>query len=235
MIDFHYNDTWADPGQQKIPSAQKDQSVNALSKNIYKHTYDVLATIKEAEIIPKWVQIGNETKRGMLYPIGQKNKGDSIAFVKFIQSGYDAVKAVDNSIKVIVHLPDGQNNSLYHSIFDNLRKNGAKWDIIGLSAYPRWSHLDKPTMITKVMANIKDLKQRYGNPYIIVETWHYPTKDIERNQYLVDIIDEMIKNGDLGCFYWEPESLYGYELGAWDTKTLKQNVMMDAFLGLRYE
>ena len=171
----------------------------------------------------------------MLYPIGQKNKGDSIAFVKFIQSGYDAVKAVDNSIKVIVHLPDGQNNSLYHSIFDNLRKNGAKWDIIGLSAYPRWSHLDKPTMITKVMANIKDLKQRYGIPCIIVETWHYPTKAIERNQYLVDIIDEMIKNGDLGCFYWEPESLYGYELGAWDTKTLKQTVMMDAFLGLRYE
>jgi len=170
MIDFHYSDTWADPGNQKIPSAWTDQSVDALSKNIYKHTYDVLSAIKDAGVIPKWVQVGNETKRGMLYPIGQTNKGGSVAFAKFVLSGYNAVKAVDNSIKVIVHLPDGHDNSLYRSIFDGLRKNGAKWDIIGLSAYPRWSHLDGPTMITKVMANIKDLKQRYGTPCMVVET-----------------------------------------------------------------
>lgn len=234
MIDFHYSDTWADPGSQTIPAAWTDHSVEALAQHVYDHTYDVLSAIKAAGVVPKWVQVGNETKRGMLYPIGQTNKGGSVAFAKFVLSGYNAVKAVDPSMQVIVHLPDGHDNSLYRSIFDGLKKNGAKWDIIGLSAYPRWSHLDGPTMITKVMANINDLKKRYGTPCMIVETGHYPNKAIEGNQYLVGVMDKMIKNGDLGCFYWEPESMGGYDMGAWDETSKKPTVMMDAFLGVKH-
>ena len=234
MIDFHYSDTWADPGSQTIPSAWTNQSVDALAKNVYDHTYDVLSAIKAAGVTPKWVQVGNETKRGMLYPVGQTNKGGSVAFAKFVQSGYNAVKAVDPSMQVIVHLPDGHDNSLYRSIFDGLKKNGAKWDIIGMSAYPRWSHLDGPTMITKVMANINDLKSRYKTPVMVVETGHYWNKAIEGNQYLVGLMDRMIKNGDLGVFYWEPESMGGYELGAWNPDTKMPTEMMDAFLGIKH-
>jgi len=234
MIDFHYSDTWADPGSQTIPSAWTDHSVDALAKNIYDHTYDVLSAIKAAGVVPKWVQVGNETKRGMLYPVGQTNKGGSVAFAKFVQSGYNAAKAVDSTMQVIVHLPDGHDNSLYRSIFDGLKKNGAKWDIIGLSAYPRWSHLDGPTMINKVMANINDLKSRYRTPCMIVETGHYPREAVAGNQYLVGVMDKMIKNGDLGCFYWEPESMGGYDMGAWDESTRKPTVMMDAFLGVKH-
>lgn len=234
MIDFHYSDTWADPGSQTIPSAWTDHSMEALAQNIYDHTYDVLSAIKAAGVVPKWVQVGNETKRGMLYPVGQTNKGGSVAFAKFVLSGYNAVKAVDSTMQVIVHLPDGHDNSLYRSIFDGLKKNGAKWDIIGLSAYPRWSHLDGPTMITKVMANINDLKSRYGKPCMIVETGHYPSEAVAGNQYLVGVMDRMIKNGDLGCFYWEPESMGGYDMGAWDESTSRPTVMMDAFLGVKH-
>ncbi len=234
MIDFHYSDTWADPGSQTIPSAWTDHSVDALAKKIYDHTYDVLSAIKAAGVVPRWVQVGNETKRGMLYPVGQTNKGGSVAFAKFVLNGYNAVKAVDPTMQVIVHLPDGHDNSLYRSIFDGLKKNGAKWDIIGLSAYPRWSHLDGPTMITRVMDNINDLKSRYGTPCMVVETGHYPNKAIEGNQYLVGLMDRMIKNGDLGCFYWEPESMGGYDMGAWDEATKMPTVMMDAYLGVKH-
>ncbi len=235
MIDFHYSDTWADPGNQTIPSAWTDHSVEALAKNVYDHTYDVLKAVKAAGVTPRWVQVGNETKRGMLYPVGQTNKGGSAAFAKFVQSGYNAVKAVDSTMQVIVHLPDGHDNSLYRSIFDGLKKNGAKWDIIGLSAYPRWSHLDGPTMITRVMSNIKDLKSRYGTPCMVVETGHYPTEAIAGNQYIVGLIDQMIKDGDLtGCYYWAPETLWGYNMGAWDTETKRPTVMMDAFLGIKH-
>lgn len=234
MIDFHYSDTWADPGSQTIPSAWTDHSVDALAQKVYDHTYDVLSAIKEAGVVPKWVQVGNETKRGMLYPVGQTNQGGSVAFAKFVLSGYNAVKAVDPSMQVIVHLPDGHDNSLYRSIFDGLKKNGAKWDIIGLSAYPRWSHLDGPTMITRVMSNINDLKSRYGKPCMIVETGHYPREAVVGNQYMVGVMDKMIKNGDLGCFYWEPESMGGYDMGAWDEATRKPTVMMDAFLGVKH-
>lgn len=234
MIDFHYSDTWADPGNQTIPSAWKDHSVEALAKNIYDHTYDVLKAVKATGANIKWVQVGNETKRGMLYPVGQTNKGGSVAFAKFVKSGYDAVKAVDSTMQVIVHLPDGHDNSLYRSIFDGLKKNGAKWDIIGLSAYPRWSHLDGPTMISRVMANINDLKSRYKTPCMVVETGHYPREAVVGNQYLVGLMDRMIRNGDLGCFYWEPESFQGYDMGAWDAASMRPTVMMDAFLGIKH-
>lgn len=234
MIDFHYSDTWADPGNQTIPSAWTDHSVEALAQKVYDHTYDVLSAIKAAGVVPKWVQVGNETKRGMLYPVGQTNNGGSVAFAKFVLNGYNAVKAIDSTMQVIVHLPDGHDNSLYRSIFDGLKKNGAKWDIIGLSAYPRWSHLDGPTMITKVMSNINDLKKRYGKPCMIVEAGHYPREAVIGNQYLVGVMDKMIKNGDLGCFYWEPESMGGYDMGAWDEATRKPTVMMDAFLGVKH-
>jgi len=234
MIDFHYSDTWADPGSQTIPAAWTDHSVEALAKNVYDHTYDVLSAIKKAGVVPKWVQVGNETKRGMLYPVGQTNKGGAAAFAKFVLNGYNAVKAVDSTMQVIVHLPDGHDNSLYRGIFDGLKRNGAKWDIIGLSAYPRWSHLDGPTMITKVMANINDLKNRYGKPCMVVETGHYPKEAVIGNQYLVGLMDRMIKNGDLGCFYWEPESMGGYDMGAWDEATRRPTVMMDAFMGVKH-
>ncbi len=235
MIDFHYSDTWADPGKQTIPSAWTDHSVEALAKNVYDHTYDVLKAIKDAGVTPKWVQVGNETKRGMLYPVGQTNQGGKAAFAKFVQSGYNAVKAVDSTMQVIVHLPDGHDNGLYRSIFDGLKSNGAKWDIIGLSAYPRWSHLDGPTMITRVMANIKDLKSRYKTPCMVVETGHYPDKAIEGNQYLVGLMDKMLKDNDMtGCYYWSPESSAGYDMGAWDKNTNRPTVMMDAFLGVKH-
>ena len=234
MIDFHYSDTWADPGSQTIPSAWTDHSPEALAQNIYDHTYDVLSAVKATGANVRWVQVGNETKRGMLYPVGQTNQGGSVNFAKFVQSGYNAVKAVDPNIQVIVHLPDGHDNSLYRSIFDGLKKNGAKWDIIGMSAYPRWSHLDGPTMVTKTMANIRDLKSRYGTPVMVVETGHYWHKALEGNQYLADLMTELIADGDLGCFYWEPESMSGYELGAWDPDTRRPTIAMDAYLGLRY-
>ncbi len=234
MIDFHYSDSWADPGKQTIPSAWTDHSVEALSKHIYDHTFDVLSAIKAAGVVPRWVQVGNETKRGMLYPVGQTNQGGSVAFAKFVQAGYDAVKAVDSTMQVIVHLPDGHDNSLYRSIFDGLKKNGAKWDIIGLSAYPRWSHLDGPTMITRVMANINDLKARYKTPCMVVETGHYPKEAVAGNQYLTGLMQKMLLGGDLGCFYWEPESMGGYDMGAWDESTRRPTVMMDAFLGVKH-
>lgn len=234
MIDFHYSDTWADPGSQTIPAAWTDHSVDALAQRVYDHTFDVLSAIKAEGVVPRWVQVGNETKRGMLYPVGQTNKGGSVAFARFVQAGYDAVKAVDESMQVIVHLPDGHDNSLYRSIFDGLKKNGAKWDIIGLSAYPRWSHLDGPTMITRTMANINDLKSRYKTPCMVVETGHYPREALIGNQYLVGLMDKMIRGGDLGCFYWEPESMGGYDMGAWDEATRKPTVMMDAFLGVKH-
>ncbi|HJT75139.1 MAG TPA: glycosyl hydrolase 53 family protein, partial [Chitinophaga sp.] len=61
LIDFHYSDSWADPGQQTVPAAWSGQDITALQTSVYNHTHEVLAALKDKGIIPAWVQVGNET------------------------------------------------------------------------------------------------------------------------------------------------------------------------------
>lgn len=136
MINFHYSDSWADPGKQNKPAAWKDYSFDQLMDAVYDHTFDVLDALKQNGIKPEWVQVGNETRRGMLWPDGHTDNGFE-NFVQLINKGYDAVKAIDSSIKVINHVDNGHDNSLYRWMYDGLSDNGAKFDIIGMSAYPR--------------------------------------------------------------------------------------------------
>ena len=151
MLSFHYSDSWADPGTQDCPAAWKDHTVAQLEQDVYDHTKDVITALQAAGITPRWAQIGNETKRGMFYPTCQTNKGGTDNFARMLKAGIKACHDCDSSIITIIHLPDGHDNSLYRSMFDALKSRGVKWDMIGMSAYPRWSHLDGPTMITKVM------------------------------------------------------------------------------------
>ena len=71
MIDFHYSDSWADPGQQTKPAAWVGQDFATLKQSVATHTTSVLNTLKTNGIIPAWVQVGNETNDGMLWPDGK--------------------------------------------------------------------------------------------------------------------------------------------------------------------
>jgi len=70
MIDFHYSDSWADPGQQNKPAAWASHSFTTLLSDVYNHTFEVLTALKNAGVTPEWVQIGNEIPGGMLWPDG---------------------------------------------------------------------------------------------------------------------------------------------------------------------
>jgi len=231
MIDFHYSDTWADPGHQATPASWAAYDITALQKAVYDHTYDVLNTLKTNGITPEWVQVGNESNDGFLYPLGQISTGNGANYAKLTNSGYDAVKAVNPAIKVIVHVSNGYDNSLFRWHFDSMVSNGAKFDIIGMSVYPPttgWAD-----MLTKVQTNMADMISRYGKPVIISEVGF----DVNSPQAAKDMLTDLLtKNGalgtnGLGVFYWEPESnnWNNYSLGAFD-KTSKPTIAMDAFL-----
>ncbi len=235
MLDFHYSDTWADPGNQNIPSAWAGHSTEQLIQDVYDHTYDVLDTLVKAGVTPAWVQIGNETKRGMLWPNGKTDvAGGMDNFAEMIKSGYKAIKDIDTNIQAIVHLPDADENSLYRSMFDALKSRGVKWDIIGMSAYPRWAHLDWETEINMSVANMKDMIERYDTKVMVVETGHYWYEPYISNNFMVELMDTMMTFGGLGCFWWEPQSVFGYDLTAWDPATRQPTIAMDAFLGIKY-
>jgi len=231
MIDFHYADSWADPGKQPKPTAWAGQDINALKTSVYNHTLDVLNTLKINNITPEWVQVGNETNDGMLWEEGRASK--SMAnFAALVNSGCSAVKAINPAIKVIVHISNGYDNALFRWMFDGLKTNNTNYDIIGMSLYPsttNYTDLDK-----QCLTNMNDMVSRYGKPVMICEVgMDYASPAISK-AFLTDIITKVnsVANGNgLGVFYWEPEcyNWQGYTLGAFDTSG-KPTVAMDAFL-----
>ncbi len=231
LLNFHYSDTWADPGQQAPPTLWNAYTINELKTAVYNHTYNTLLTLKNNGVIVKWVQVGNETNNGMLWPLG-KASTNMANFATLVNEGYNAVKAVDNNTKVIVHLSNGYDNSLYRWIFDGLKNNGAKWDIIGLSLYPTAANW--PTLVSNCSSNMNDIISRYGSQVMVTEVGMPWDNAVVCNQFLTAIIaatKSLPLSKGLGVLYWEPEcynNWQGYTLGAFDNAG-KPTIALAAF------
>jgi arabinogalactan endo-1,4-beta-galactosidase len=231
MIDFHYTDTWADPGHQEKPLAWRSADFSALKDSVYNHTLTVLTTLKLNGVIPNWVQVGNETNDGMLWPEGEASVNMQ-NFAMLVNSGYEAVKAADTSIKVIVHISNGYDNTLFRWIFDGLKNNNAKWDVTGMSLYPNagnWSVLN-----SQCLTNMNDMVSRYNKPVMICEVGMPWTDSVACNSFIKDLNTKakfVTANKALGIFYWEPEAFnnwQGYSLGAFDNSG-KPTLALEAF------
>lgn len=231
MIDFHYSDWWADPGKQNIPAAWENLDLEGMKKALADHTVETLQLLRDNGIDVKWVQVGNETRDGFLWPMGQLSKGNMAAYAALTQAGYDAVKSVYPDAAVIVHLDNGYDNEVYNYVFDGLKENGAKWDIIGMSVYPYWAmdagrEPDAESTLRDAIANIRSLNKKYGCEVMITEVGVESEKPIEGEAFMNELFDAVINDADGACtgvFYWAPEcfrtrdfqgNLHGYALGA---------------------
>ena len=195
MVNFHYSDWWADPAKQNIPASWRGHSFEEMKKDLAAHTHEVLQLLKDNDITPKWVQVGNETTNGMLWSVKTNEQGWEIKdengntiitesmghatrnpeqYAGFFAAGYDAVKEVFPQAIVIVHLDNGFDEDLYNWNLDILKNNGAKFDMIGMSLYPYWAELyhnkTAEQTISGCMANIQKVKAKYGCDVMIVET-----------------------------------------------------------------
>jgi arabinogalactan endo-1,4-beta-galactosidase len=231
MIDFHYSDTWADPGHQTKPSAWSSLSFTDLMNTTYNYTLNSLNTLKSNGITPAWVQVGNETSNGMLWPDGEASLNMK-QFAWLVNCGYNATKAVFSSCKVIVHLANGNNNTDARWLFDGLKANSGSWDICGFSDYPSYTTSDWATYNKQVLSNLQDMVSRYGKQVMICEAG-WPVNDPSTaKSFLSDIIAKTKSvSGGLGVFYWEPEAYnnwQGYGLGAFGSNG-RPTAAMDAF------
>lgn len=231
MIDFHYSDSWADPGKQNKPAAWTSLSFNELKTAVAEHTTEVLSLMKENGITPEWVQIGNETGNGMLWDDGKASE-NMAQYAALNNAGYNAAKAVFPDIKVIVHLQNGNNNSLFRWLFDGLKNNGGKWDVIGMSLYPATTNWQQ--MTADCISNMNDMISRYGKEVMVCETGMPWDEADAAKLFLTDLIAKskgISNNQCLGVFYWEPEAYNnwnGYTQGAFDNSG-KPTVALDAF------
>ncbi|WP_428242875.1 glycosyl hydrolase 53 family protein [Gynuella sp.] len=239
MVDFHYSDVFADPGHQIKPAAWQNYSVSQLETAVYNHTYDVMNGLKNAGITPEWVQVGNEMDPGILLPQGSTSNFANLT--RFLNAGYDAVKAVSASSKVVSHLAHGTNNAAARWYFNNfLNVYGGKTDVIGFSFYPYWDGESYWEITDDLAYNLNNMAATYGKEVMVTEVGGLQTNPTDSYWTVKDTIDlvKAVPNGKgIGVFYWEPEANSsvlpdGYPLGATtlvSNKVLKFTKALDAF------
>lgn len=213
MIDFHFSDTWADPGAQITPAAWADLDLPALKTAMANHINEMLVTLKNIGVEPEWVQIGNETRTGMMYPLGALDQH----FAELVDNGYEAVKSVFPEAKVIVHVDCGDQIDLYTRLFNVLKNNNARYDMIGMSLYPDASNWQQT--VDKCLENVTKLNQTYGKRLVIAEIGiDYREADVA-DQMMRAMVKGCVESGVVdGIFWWEPEAPaeLGYTKGCFD-------------------
>ncbi len=193
LLDFHYSDTWADPGKQFIPAAWQGLSDGELADKIYEYTSDVLKRFIAQGVAPEMVQIGNEIHNGFVWPQG-KLPDSPQTFGTLLRRASEAVRDVDPKIKIMVHPALGGDNKRSVAFFDLVLSHRVEFDVIGQSYYPKHHGT-----LEDLKNNLTDLATRYRKPIVVVE---YQEHAKEVNEIVRDLPDGL----GWGTFIWEATS-----------------------------
>lgn len=180
-LDFHYSDFWTDPGKQRVPRAWAHMDAEEMSRAVYDFTLETIKTLKEAELAPDMVAVGNEITNGLLWPLGRKPNWENL--VRFINSGIRGVKDCDKQIPVMIHLDNGGNNQLYRDWFDHyFEYGGSDFEYMGLSYYPFWHG-----SLEDLRNNMNDMAERYHKDMIVAEvSTGFTLEDYQAYEQLTD-------------------------------------------------
>lgn len=249
LIDFHLSDYWADPGTQSKPKAWENLSYDELKTTLYNYMKNTLNDFKNQGVVPDMVQVGNETSSGILWDEG-KIGGDYTDFTQLAELLNQAISgvraSVGNQTKIVLHLDNGGNNSLYRWWFDGVTGCGfdLDFDIIGLTYYPMWNGT-----MDDLQYNLNDISARYNKDVMIVETAYaftladgdglgssfspqdeeiggYPASVQGQKDFMSDLESVILNvpgNRGLGFFYWEPEWI-PVEGAYWGTEAGKEYI-----------
>lgn len=217
LLDFHYSDTWADPGKQIVPAAWKDKSHPQLVEAVFEYTRETMIAFKQAEVLPDMVQVGNEITPGMLWPDG-KLPGNWQNFAELLKAairGVEAGSGTNQRPRIMIHIDRGGDKRTSKYFFDNVRKYEVPFDVIGQSYYPWWhgSLLD-------LRENLVFMAQEYHKEIVLVEVaycWR-PTEYKQRpgpfpetpegQRAFLEEVNRLVLNAPegrgIGIFWWEP-------------------------------
>lgn len=190
LLDFHYSDTWADPGKQFKPAAWKGKSFPELKQAVYDYTRDVMQVLKDQGTAPDMVQVGNEINHGMIWPEGSIRHLDSLA--QLIYAGINGVRAVAPATTIMLHVALGGQYDESVFFYDAMLQRQVPFDVIGLSYYPKWH-----CTLADLEYNLDELARRYNKDVIVVEYSHLKK---EVNELAFDVYGGHGK----GSAIWEP-------------------------------
>jgi arabinogalactan endo-1,4-beta-galactosidase len=230
LLDFHYSDTWADPGKQWTPDAWKSMNDADLANKVYEYTKDCLQQMKNAGAAPDMIQTGNEISYGMLWgteaAVGNNNINRCYSktedanwsrFVNLLKKAGQACREECQDAKIILHTERTSDPTFTVAFYNIMKNNNVDYDIIGLSYYPE-HHGNLQTLET-ALSTIES--QEYGKDIMMVETgysyaWHigtefdysstYPLTEEGQRQFTADLITKLNSHSSVkGLFWWWPE------------------------------
>jgi arabinogalactan endo-1,4-beta-galactosidase len=172
MLDFHYSDTWADPGHQSKPAAWAGLTFAQLTGQMRQYNSNCIAAFKNAGAMPDFVQVGNEISGGLLWPDGQVGgTNDTPAqWSKLAQLLTNAITGIRDAAgaqmpKIIVHIDRGGDWGGTEWFFDHLTQQQVPFDIICESYYPFWHG-----PLEGLNTCLTNAAARYHKPVMVVET-----------------------------------------------------------------
>jgi arabinogalactan endo-1,4-beta-galactosidase len=236
-LDFHYSDSWADPGKQVTPAAWKSLNREALVKKVYDYTKNVMNEFQKNSIPMSLVSIGNEIRPGLLFPIGQlKNSDGPKNAAALLKSASKAIKesSISPKPKIMLHIDNGWNWDTQEWWYDTILSAGlsaSDYDVQGVSYYPFYS---EKALLSSLSTSLNNMAKKYGKEVMVVETdWptdcpkpaHAFPADAKSIPMSVDGQAKWIKEiakrvaavpggKGTGLFYWEPAWISSPGLGS---------------------
>ena len=224
MLDFHYSDTWTDPGKHSTPSAWSSMTIAQITQQVYDYTKECLQKLSEAGAPPDFIQTGNEITYGMLWPTGHiypagggQNGGTWENFTGYLASAIKACKEVCPSAQIVIQTEMSKASNVTNFYKTLKDYTTVKYDIIGLSYYP-----DYHGSIDTFENVVKSLEKDYPDKKImVVETgysyaWHigntynlestYPLTEEGQRKFTADLITMLNNHSAVnGLYWWWPE------------------------------
>lgn len=217
LLDYHYSDTWADPGKQFLPKAWEGMSHAQLVKAVFEYTKQTMSAFRKAGVLPDMVQIGNEVVNGMLWPDGRlPDNWDNFAdLVKAGIAGVEAGKGDAVRPQIMIHLDRGADKIRTKYFFDKLNSYNVNYDVIGQSYYPWWHG-----SLNDLRENMSFMAREYKKDIIVVEAAYnwmpaeytkragpFPETPEGQKQFLEEVnrvVQETPDGRGKGIFWWEP-------------------------------
>ena len=239
LLNFHYSDTWADPGHQSKPKAWEGLDFESLERRVYEYTRACISEFKRAGVLPDMVQPGNEIAPGMLWPDGKlygvgepEKQWDK--FARLLRAGVRGVEDASggDDVRIVLHIHSGGDWSRTKWFFDHIEKRDVPYDIIGLSYYPWWHG-----SMDDLKGNLSKTAATFDKDIFVVETAYphrvarvskaeegkdknmrWPMTAPGQKAFLTELVTtvrETPQDRGIGVLWWYPESIPVSGLRIW--------------------
>jgi arabinogalactan endo-1,4-beta-galactosidase len=225
MLDYHYSDTWTDPGQHSTPASWQSNDPMVLADSVYEYTKRTLQHLVAHGAAPDFIQVGNEITAGMMWPTGScyanggDNKGTWSNLASYLKAGIRACNEVCPNAKTILHT-EMHNATMVTDFYHTVAMRGdINYDIIALSYYPDYH--GTISTLSNVLSKLENhypdkqimiVETGYGAQYALEGTYTqavqkiWPVSEAGQKKFATDLIQELNRHHNVtGLFWWMPE------------------------------